>query len=254
MKWTLKLEHIDDAGILQSTMVGFIESSELTSEADLGLTYDDGKYLIRQAQSEIASDQVRALMGKARPCSCGGRLCAIKDHRRRRIDTVFGQLHIHAPLFKACACGAANVAAHVAVLFPHRATPGRGPATRLTVLSDGEDVMRFMAGQWLNGQIEHRLDWFHLHRRIERLGICIRWMIDYSDPDDRARLNQHRRMPCSVRHRTLNPGKRLDKKARDRAWFNPPETNGREQIELDLPNDPERECCQHGHRARRGRL
>jgi hypothetical protein len=69
MKWTLKLEHIDESGILQSTVVGFIERPELTSEADLGLTHDDGKYLIQQVQSEIAHDQVRALIAKARPPS-----------------------------------------------------------------------------------------------------------------------------------------------------------------------------------------
>jgi hypothetical protein len=38
-------------------------------------------------------------------------------------------------------------------------TAGRGPATNLTVLSDGEDAMRLMAGQWLSGRVEHRLDW-----------------------------------------------------------------------------------------------
>jgi len=45
----------------------------------------------------------------------------------------------------------------------------------------------------------------------------------------------------TVRHRTLNLGKRLDEKARDRAWFEPPQEEERDQIELDLPNDPERE-------------
>jgi hypothetical protein len=45
----------------------------------------------------------------------------------------------------------------------------------------------------------------------------------------------------TVRHRTLNLGKRLDENARDRAWFDPPHANERDQIELDLPNDPERE-------------
>ena len=38
MKWTLKLEHIDEVGILRSTVVGLIERPELTCEADLGLT------------------------------------------------------------------------------------------------------------------------------------------------------------------------------------------------------------------------
>lgn len=48
-------------------------------------------------------------------------------------------------------------------------TAGRGPATNLTVLSDGEDAMRLMAGQWLSGRVERRLDWFRLRRRFQWL-------------------------------------------------------------------------------------
>ena len=45
----------------------------------------------------------------------------------------------------------------------------------------------------------------------------------------------------TLRHRTLKLGERLDEKARQRAWFEPPATAERRQMELDLPNDPERE-------------
>ena len=45
-------------------------AAELTSEADLGLTHEDGKYLIRHVQSEIAHDRIRV-------CCCG-RLRAMK--------------------------------------------------------------------------------------------------------------------------------------------------------------------------------
>jgi len=76
---------------------------------------------------------------------------------------------------------------------------GRGPATKLTILSDGEDAMRLMAGEWMNGQVEHRLDWFHLRRRIEWLGRRISWTIDYGDPAERARLHRYRRNLRSVR-------------------------------------------------------
>jgi hypothetical protein len=40
MKWTLKLERIDEAGNLHSTTVAYVERPELTSEADLGLIHD----------------------------------------------------------------------------------------------------------------------------------------------------------------------------------------------------------------------
>ena len=45
----------------------------------------------------------------------------------------------------------------------------------------------------------------------------------------------------TLRHRTMKLGERLDEKARDRAWFEPPSSSEHKQVELDLPNDPERE-------------
>ena len=108
---------------MHSTTVVHVERPELTSEVDLALTDDDGKYLIRQVQAEIAQDQVRVLVSKARPCPCCGRLRSIKEHRRRRIDTVFGHLRIHARRFEACVCGRSVASSPVAVLFPYRSTP-----------------------------------------------------------------------------------------------------------------------------------
>ena len=57
MKWTVKIERIDEAGILHSTTVGYVERPELTSEADLGLTHDDGKRLIRRIQVEVPKNR-----------------------------------------------------------------------------------------------------------------------------------------------------------------------------------------------------
>jgi len=45
----------------------------------------------------------------------------------------------------------------------------------------------------------------------------------------------------TLRHRTMKLGERLDTKARDRAWFEPPSSSEHKQAELDLPNDPKRE-------------
>ena len=45
----------------------------------------------------------------------------------------------------------------------------------------------------------------------------------------------------TLRRRTLKLGQRLDERARERAWFEPPSTAERRQIELNLPNEPERE-------------
>ena len=43
----------------------------------------------------------------------------------------------------------------------------------------------------------------------------------------------------TLRHRTMKLGQRLDERARERAWFEPPSTAERRQIELNLPNDRE---------------
>ena len=44
----------------------------------------------------------------------------------------------------------------------------------------------------------------------------------------------------TLRYRTPKLGERLDERARERAWFEPPSTAERRQMELNLPNDPER--------------
>lgn len=46
---------------------------------------------------------------------------------------------------------------------------GRTPDTAVRVLSDGEDGMRTMLGRWLDRTVEHRLDWWHLYRRLEKM-------------------------------------------------------------------------------------
>jgi hypothetical protein len=47
---------------------------------------------------------------------------------------------------------------------------GRGPDTKVRVVSDGEDGMRSMVGRWFDGNEEHVLDWYHIARRFEAIG------------------------------------------------------------------------------------
>jgi hypothetical protein len=46
---------------------------------------------------------------------------------------------------------------------------GRGQDTDLRILSDGEDGLRGVVGAWFGKKCEHRLDWFHVARRIGRI-------------------------------------------------------------------------------------
>jgi len=45
----------------------------------------------------------------------------------------------------------------------------------------------------------------------------------------------------TLRHRTLKLGERLDGRARERAWLEPPSTAEPRQMKFNLPNHPERE-------------
>ncbi len=84
---------------------------------------------------------------------------------------------------------------------------GRGPATTLTVLSDGEDAMQRMAGDWLSGTMEHRLDWFHLNRRISWMWKAVYHTLGVGDLDPEMRLNRYRRALRSVRWNLWHHGR-----------------------------------------------
>ena len=44
---------------------------------------------------------------------------------------------------------------------------GRGPETKLRVVSDGEEGMRSLVGKLFNANEQHILDWYHIARRFE---------------------------------------------------------------------------------------
>ncbi len=63
---------------------------------------------------------------------------------------------------------------------------GRGPKTDITVLSDGEDGLRGVVG-WFGGKCRHRLDWFHVWRRLEKIRKDILYLPVSDDDFDRRR-------------------------------------------------------------------
>jgi hypothetical protein len=65
---------------------------------------------------------------------------------------------------------------------------GRGPQTKVVVLSDGEDGMRSMLGQWLDPTVEHRLDWWHLDRRLEKMRDGLVYLPSATDAEWHHRL------------------------------------------------------------------
>lgn len=123
MEWTLKLEHRDSEGTLHSSTLATIDPPELIDESGPGMSHDTGKHPLWLIQMEVATAQVRSFIAKARRCSGCGRMRSIKDRRRRRIDTIFGQVRVPAPRFEPCRCGQVGDLSSLTSLFPHRATP-----------------------------------------------------------------------------------------------------------------------------------
>src|SRR5271165_1262827 len=75
---------------------------------------------------------------------------------------------------------------HVQALLRQR---GRGLDTKLRVVSDGEDGMRSMAGQWFNANEQHVLDWYHIARRFEAIGKVLIYLPHIED--FKYRLSSH---------------------------------------------------------------
>jgi hypothetical protein len=290
--WRVVVERVDPVGTVQRTVIAHVDRDELLTEAEVGLSHDEGKLVLHALQSVVVADQIQDFVRATRPCADCGRIRGVKEHRRRHLDTLFGRIVLPAPRFECCRCGRANQPSPVSTLVPHRTTPelrqgalmpyrqaagvldtflptlssfnhnttrnrllrkgqaieaelqdniehkrtaadpveamaigvdgafvkavptkarrkdlevivgrievpgrrrefmaavrdldgqarerlqaalrraGRGPATTLVVLSDGENEMRELAGRWLGTEQRHRLDWFHLRRRIDQL-------------------------------------------------------------------------------------
>ena len=58
---------------------------------------------------------------------------------------------------------------------------GRGPETKVRVLSDGEEGMRSMVGRWFHANEQHVLDWYHIARRFEAIGKSLLYLPHLED-------------------------------------------------------------------------
>lgn len=81
---------------------------------------------------------------------------------------------------------------------------GRGPKTDLTILSDGEDGLRGLVGTWFGKKYRHRLDWFHVACRIERIRKGLLYL-PYDD-DFRERIASHDANVNSMKWMLWNDG------------------------------------------------
>jgi hypothetical protein len=80
---------------------------------------------------------------------------------------------------------------------------GRTSETSITVLTDGEDGLRGVVG-WFGRKCEHRLDWFHISRRLDRIGKQLLYLP--SSPIYGRRLAFHSKNLYRIRWELWNSG------------------------------------------------
>jgi hypothetical protein len=206
MRWKIVLEGTDEFGSAHRSELAIDKDLERLSAGEVGFSVEDGKAIMAHFQQVVVNQQCEAYVLTSRFCMDCKRFRRIKDCGKRKIRTVFGCVEVRNPRIMNCQrC------------LPH--------------FCDAWTVLRDICPDQATPE---------LMERSARLGSLL--------PYRKAAEVMAEFLPIkptesfvTLRHRTLKLGERLDERARERAWFEPPSTAERRQMELNLPNDPERE-------------
>jgi hypothetical protein len=206
MQWTITIEGRDEFGAVHRSEIALEKDMNSLTAGAVGFSIEDGKTIMAHLQQVIVKQQCETYVLARRFCMDCERFRRIKDYSKRKIRTVFGCVEVRNPRIlncQRCVPYFRDASAVLRDFCPDQATP---------------ELMELSA----------RLGSLMPYRKAADV---IAEFLPVKSTESFV----------TVRHRTLTLGKRLDEKARDRAWFDPPYADEREQVELDLPNDPERE-------------
>jgi hypothetical protein len=206
MRWKITIEGMDEFGGRDTAEVVIEKEFSRLARGEIGLTLFDGKTIMACLQQLVVRQQCEAYVLTSRYCTDCQMFRRIKDSGKRRIRTVYGRVEVSNPRIMNCQRCLPYFCAASAVLrdiCPDQAT---------------SELMELSA----------------------RMGS----LMPYRKAADV--LTEFLPIPSTesfmtLRHRTMKLGERLDEKARDRGWFEPPSSSEHKQAELDLPNDPKRE-------------
>jgi hypothetical protein len=206
MRWKIKIEGLDEFGGRGITEMVIEKEFNRLSKGEIGLSISDGKSIMACLQQLVVKQQCDAYVLASRYCTDCQTFRRIKDYGKRKIRTVYGRVEVSNPRImncRRCLPYFCDASAVLRDICPDQATP---------------ELMELSA----------------------RMGS----LMPYRKAADV--LAEFLPIPSTesfmtLRHRTMNVGERLDEKARERAWFEPPSPSEHKQAELDLPNDPERE-------------
>ena len=125
MRWIITVERVGEDGekstITQGTVV---RAAEGTVTENVGVNLNESKRILQRLQETVVGQQLQEHCEHKRKCSTCGILRPVKDHRRRRLDTVLGTVHSKTPRYHACRCCAGSRGSNPIVeLLPDRLTP-----------------------------------------------------------------------------------------------------------------------------------
>lgn len=126
MKWRVMVEVTDENGSMTHSTVATGERAGPGHTADtLGLTLGEGKQTLAGLQRLVVRAQVAEHCRARRRCGHCGRFRALKDHRPRRLTSLFGTVEVRVPRLKPCRCGVAcrRSTSPAAEVMPDRCTP-----------------------------------------------------------------------------------------------------------------------------------
>ena len=106
MELTLRLVGTRSDGQSRSYEVMAISRPDgLADIANLGLTLAEAKLLLAQVQQQVVAEQAETHAMFRPDCRLCGATCRVKDWRRHRIATLFGEVRVRLPRLVCAGCG-----------------------------------------------------------------------------------------------------------------------------------------------------
>ncbi len=202
---TVWLEVTRTDGTTERRQIGAIERDAQTpGPDDLGLRLAESKNLLHGPRARLVKDQIEQATTRDRICRGRGSSRSLHDHRRRVVHTLFGQVGVRQPRWRACSClqaddvdrpaGTAAGADHAHALLDARATPVRHfavapnmtasrpgtirnalkaqgwlPGREVIALTDGDPALAGAVRSAVRDHVTHILDWFHISMRVRHV-------------------------------------------------------------------------------------
>ena len=102
MRWTVSVQRAAD--VKSMPLATFMRPVDGATVADLGLSLEEGRHLLKILQAAVVQSQLRAYDRARRCCRHCGAYRRIKDWRGRVVTTSLGEVQVRVPRVVSCLC------------------------------------------------------------------------------------------------------------------------------------------------------